>query len=277
MLTQQWARSQVEIELSGVGDNPIFFPDHGISVSGANFQGSPVSVPMDTAGATLTMISVLSERRFNRLVNPALSGGLPPFLSTQPGMMSGMMLSQYTADMQIVEQKMWSAPAFIQSIPAAADQEDFVSMGFNTVLKNADILHNARAVIGIEMMIAAQALDLRRKAQSCRFGDGVEVALAVVRKHVTFLDQDRPLYKDHDAMHRLLQDTEVLTAVEAAVGSLGEWDSFAFTPKPTLADDFNHNTSTPIGQSPRGGYDFEEKPSEHEVQWQATKKGAAVH
>jgi len=188
-----------------------------------------------------------------------------------------MMLSQYTADMQIVEQKMWSAPAFIQSIPAAADQEDFVSMGFNTVLKNADILHNARAVIGIEMMIAAQALDLRRKAQSCRFGDGVEVALAVVRKHVTFLDQDRPLYKDHDAMHRLLQDTEVLTAVEAAVGSLGEWDSFAFTPKPTLADDFNHNTSTPIGQSPRGGYDFEEKPSEHEVQWQATKKGAAVH
>eukprot|EP00397_Hematodinium_sp_SG-2012_P035495 GEMP01038190.1.p1 GENE.GEMP01038190.1~~GEMP01038190.1.p1 ORF type:complete len:490 (+),score=117.40 GEMP01038190.1:131-1600(+) len=168
-----WARSQVEIELSGVGDNPIFFPDQGIMVSGANFQGSPVCVPMDMAGAAITMVCVLSERRLNRLVNPALSGGLPPFLSTHPGMMSGMMLSQYTADMQIVEQKMWSAPAYIQSIPAAADQEDFVSMGYNTALKNLDILSNAQAIIGIEMMAGAQALDMRRTEMGndkCKYG-----------------------------------------------------------------------------------------------------------
>jgi len=130
-----YARSQVEIELNGVGDNPIFFPDENIQLSGANFQGSPIALPMDMAGTAITMVSVLSERRMNRLNNPALSAGLPAFLTKGAGMFSGMMLSQYTADMQIVEQRILSAPASIQSIPAAADQEDFVSMGMNTALK----------------------------------------------------------------------------------------------------------------------------------------------
>jgi len=97
-----YARSQVEIELNGVGDNPIFFPDENIQLSGANFQGSPVSLPMDMAGIAITMVSVLSERRMNRLNNPALSVGLPAFLTKGAGMFSGLMLSQYTADMQIV-------------------------------------------------------------------------------------------------------------------------------------------------------------------------------
>jgi histidine ammonia-lyase len=121
-----YARSQVEIELNGVGDNPIFFPEMGIQLSGANFQGSPVSVPMDMAGYCITMVSILSERRLNRLNNPALSVGLPAFLTKGAGMFSGLMLSQYTADMQITEQKLLSTPASIMSIPAAADQEDFV-------------------------------------------------------------------------------------------------------------------------------------------------------
>ena len=94
-----YARSQVEIELNGVGDNPIFFPDENLQLSGANFQGSPVSVPMDMAGMVITMVSVLSERRMNRLNNPALSVGLPAFLTKGAGMFSGLMLSQYTADM----------------------------------------------------------------------------------------------------------------------------------------------------------------------------------
>ena len=115
-----YARTQVEIELNGVGDNPVFFPDENIQLSGANFQGTPVSLPMDLVGISITMISVLSERRMNRLNNPALSEGLPPFLTKGAGMFSGMMLSQYTADMQIVEQRILSAPASIQSIPAAA-------------------------------------------------------------------------------------------------------------------------------------------------------------
>lgn len=219
-----YARSQVEVELNGVGDNPIFFPEERTQVSGANFQGTPISVPMDMAGYALTMVCVLSERRMNRLNNPALSNGLPPFLSTNPGMMSGLMLSQYTADTQLVEQKMLSAPASIQSIPAAADQEDFVSMGFNTALKNVQILENAYGIVGIEMMAAAQALDLREQVDGGKgcspFGRGVEVARQVVRKHVEFLDIDRPLFTDHNSMRELCRSGEVLQAVEEAVGAL---------------------------------------------------------
>jgi histidine ammonia-lyase len=118
-----YARSQVETELNGVGDNPIFLPNERLTLTGANFQGTPVSLPMDMAGVAITMVCVLSERRLNRLTNPALSVGLPPFLTQQAG--------------------------------------DFVSMGMNTALKNGQILDNAYGVLGIEFMAAAQALDFR--------------------------------------------------------------------------------------------------------------------
>jgi histidine ammonia-lyase len=211
-----YARSQVEIELNGVGDNPVFFPDEDLQLSGANFQGTPVSLPMDLAGAAITMVCVLSERRLNRLNNPNLSVGLPAFLTKGAGMFSGMMLSQYTADMQIVEQRILSNPASIQSIPAAADQEDFVSMGMNTAIKNFQILDNAYGILGIEFMAAAQALDFR----DYTFGKGVTKAKNVIRKHVEFLDVDRPLYKDHTVMKNLVQSCEILHEVEKTVGSL---------------------------------------------------------
>jgi len=211
-----YARSQVEIELNGVGDNPIFFPDEDLQISGANFQGTPVAVPMDMIGATITMVSVMSERRMNRLNNPALSVGLPAFLTKGAGMFSGLMLSQYTADMQIVEQRILSAPAFIQSIPAAADQEDFVSMGMNTAIKNIQIMDNAYGILGIELMAAAQALDFREY----KFGKGVTKAKEVIRKYVDFLDIDRPLYNDHNAMKDLVESGEILEEVEKVVGSL---------------------------------------------------------
>ena len=212
-----YARSQVEIELNGVGDNPIFFPDENIQLSGANFQGTPVSLPMDMAGAAITMISVLSERRLNRLNNPALSVGLPPFLTKGAGMYSGLMLSQYTADTLIVEQRILSTPASVHSIPAAADQEDFVSMGMNTAHKNRQIYDNACGVLGIEFMAAAQALDFREY----NFGKGVTKAKEVVRRHVDFLDEDRPLYADHTTMKEVVRSCEILDEVEKVVGSLG--------------------------------------------------------
>ncbi len=213
----RWAKSQVEIELNGVGDNPIFLPEDDLTLTGANFQGTPVAVPMDMAGSSITMACVISERRLNRLLNPALSVGLPPFLTNKAGVFSGMMLSQYTADSLIVEQKILSSPASIQSIPAAADQEDFVSMGMTTAIKNAQILDNAYGVIGIELMAAAQALDLR----DYKFGKGVIKAKEVIRKFVDFLDIDRPLYKDHTKMKELVKSGEILEAVENEIGSLG--------------------------------------------------------
>jgi histidine ammonia-lyase len=211
-----YARSQVEIELNGVGDNPIFLPEERLTLTGANFQGSPVSLPMDMAGTAITMVCVLSERRMNRLTNPALSQGLPDFLAHEPGFYSGMMLSQYTADHLIVEQKILSAPASIQSIPAAADQEDFVSMGLNTALKNGQILDNAYGILGIEFMAAAQALDFREFHP----GKGTQCAREVIRKHVEHLHVDRPLYNDHNTMKELVKRGEILREVEKVVGKL---------------------------------------------------------
>jgi histidine ammonia-lyase len=126
------------------------------------------------------------------------------------------MLSQYTADMQIVEQRILSAPASIQSIPAAADQEDFVSMGMNTALKNLQILDNAYGILGIEFMAAAQALDFR----DYTFGKGVTKAKEVVRKHVDFLEIDRPLHIDHNKMKEVVCSCEILEEVEKTLGSL---------------------------------------------------------
>ena len=211
-----WARKQVETELNGVGDNPIFLTDEKLALTGANFQGTPVALPMDMVSIAVTTVCVLSERRLNRLTNPALSVGLPAFLTKGAGMFSGMMLSQYTADTLIVEQKLLSAPASIQSIPAAADQEDFVSMGMNTAMKNAQILENAHGVIGIELMAAAQALDFRDHV----LGRGTRAAHDVIRRHVAFLDIDRPLHVDHTRMRDLVRSGEILDAVEAVTGSL---------------------------------------------------------
>jgi histidine ammonia-lyase len=212
-----YARSQVETELNGVGDNPVFVPELKLTLTGANFQGTPVSLPMDMAGAAITMVSVMSERRMNRLTNPALSQGLPDFLAHEPGFYSGMMLSQYTADHLIVEQRILSTPASIQSIPAAADQEDFVSMGMNTALKNDQILDNAYGVLGIEFMAAAQALDFREFTP----GEGTRAARRMIRQHVAHLDIDRPLYPDHNRMKDLVKSGAILDAVQEAVGELG--------------------------------------------------------
>ncbi len=121
-------------------------------------------------------------------------------------MFSGMMLSQYTADMQIVEQRILSSPAFTQSIPAAADQEDFVSMGMNSALKTRQILDIANGVLGIEFMAAAQGLDFR----SFTPGRGTRAAKTEIRRHVDFLDVDRPLHRDHNTMMELVKSLDIL-------------------------------------------------------------------
>lgn len=131
-------------------------------------------------------------------------------------MFSGFMLSQYTADTMIVEQRILSYPASVASIPAAADQEDFVSMGMNTAIKNGQILDNAYGVLGIEFLAAAQALDFRDFTP----GVGVRKAKEIVRKHIPHLDEDRPLYPDHTRMKDVVKSCEVLEEVESTVGKL---------------------------------------------------------
>ncbi len=212
----RWTREQIEIELNGAGDNPLFLPEDNVVLTGANFQGTPISVPLDMLGACVTMVSVISERRLNRLLHPALNVGLPAFLTKGAGMFSGLMLSQYTADMMIVEQRILSMPASIQSIPAAADQEDFVSMGMNTSLKNKQIIDNAYGIIGIEFIAAAQALDFR----DFSFGRGTRAAHSAVRKIIDHLEEDRPLYKDHNMIKEAVKNRVILDIVENEIGEL---------------------------------------------------------
>ncbi len=212
-----WSRSMIEIELNGAADNPVFFPEEGIVLTGANFQGVPMAFALELLGTAVTTVCVLSERRLNRLMNPHLSAGLPAFLTRGAGMFSGLMLTQYTAGALVCENRVLSTPAATGSIPAAADQEDFVSMGMTTALKTRQILDNAQAVLAIELLAGAQAVDFRAPVKP---SPAVAAAHAVIRKHVASLEADRPLYGDLNRLKEVVQSGEILAAVEAVTGPL---------------------------------------------------------
>ena len=213
----KWARYMFETELNGVGDNPLFFPDEQLYLTGANFQGTPLALALDLIGSCVTMIAVLSERRTNRLLNRNLSMGLPAFLTKGAGMFSGLMLTQYTQGMLICENRILAAPAATGSIPAAADQEDFVSMSFTAALKTKQILDNAWFVVAIELLAGAQGVEFRKPL---RLGLGSQKAYEVIRQHVAKMEEDRPVQYDINNLTEVLKSGELLAAVEAVVGPL---------------------------------------------------------
>ena len=216
--TLRFSRKMFEVEINGAGDNPLFFQDEGgICLTGANFQGTPLAFALEYLGIAMTTVGALSERRMNRLVNPALSMGLPAFLTKGAGMFSGMMLAQYTAASLVCENRVLSTPAATGSIPTAADQEDFVSMANTTAMKTKQILKNSAAIFAIELMAGAQALDFRKPMKP---GKGTQAAYDVIRKHVRHLDEDRPLYNDIINMTKVVESREILESVERAVGTL---------------------------------------------------------
>ena len=218
-----YVKKQVEIEINSGADNPLFVPKengNGRYLTGANFQGTPVALPLEMLGMGVTTVAVISERRLNRLTNSNLNIGLPGFLIEGAGLYTGIMIPQYTAASLICENRILCTPAAIGSIPTAADQEDFVSMGTNTALKTRKIVDNAFAVIAIELLAAAQAVDLRIKKEGGKLGKGTQAAYDVVRKWVKFLDEDRPLYPDIEKLKLVVQNGELLMAVEEAVGGL---------------------------------------------------------
>ena len=213
----KWARYMLEIELNHCADNPTFFPEEELVLTGANFQGTPMAFALELVGMSVTTVAALSERRLNRLMNPHLSMGLPAFLTKSAGMFSGLMLSQYTAGALICENRVLSHPAATGSIPAAADQEDFVSMGMTTAIKTRQIIENAWYVIAIEMMAAAQAFDLRYPVKP---SPASQAAYEAIRRHVKRLDEDRPLYPDINNLMRAAKEGEMLAAAEQAIGQL---------------------------------------------------------
>lgn len=212
-----WARQMFEIELNGAGDNPLFFPDDDQVLTGANFQGTPLAFALELVGTAVTTTCVLSERRLNRMMHPYLNEGLPAFLIHGAGMFSGLMLTQYTAGMLVNENRVLCHPAAVGSIPAAADQEDFVSMGMNTALKTKQIIRNAWYIIAIELIAACQAIDHRRPL---RAGKASEAVYELVRQHVAFMKEDRPMQYDINKIAEIAAAGKVLEAAEAAVGKL---------------------------------------------------------
>jgi len=214
-----YARSVMETEMNGVGDNPVFFPDEEDTfyIPGANFQGTPMAFGLEFLGTVVATVAALSERRLNRLVNPNLNRGLPAFLVKGAGKFSGMMLSQYTAGALVCESRILTHPACHGSIPAAADQEDFVSMGYTTAIKTRQIIDHAYAVLGIELLNATQAMEFRKPLAP---GKGCQAAYDCIREHCEPLVEDKPLYKDINTMTRLVKEGVILEAVEAAVGEL---------------------------------------------------------
>jgi histidine ammonia-lyase len=212
-----FARAVVERELASVSDNPLVFPADGAVLSGGNFHGEPLGLALDTLAIGLAQLAGIAERRIDRLVNPLTSEGLPAFLAPHGGLNSGYMIAQYVAAALVAELKTLAHPASVDSIPTSGLQEDYNAMGAGAALKARRAAALARQVLAIELLLAAQALDLRAPLAP---GRGSAAARAAVRAAIAPLDADRYLKADLDAALGLAADGSVLAAVEAVVGAL---------------------------------------------------------
>jgi len=207
-------RSVLEIEINSATDNPLIFSDEGDSISGGNFHGQPLALALDYLAIATAELANISERRIEQLVNPMLSG-LPAFLTPEPGLNSGFMITQVTAAALINENKVLCHPASIDSIPSSANREDHVSMGMTSANKALVVVENVGRVLGIELLTAAQALDFR---QPLKAGRGVQAAYEIIRGVVDHLEEDRALAHDLEAMGDILHSGAIRKAAESAAG-----------------------------------------------------------
>ena len=193
-------------EVNAVTDNPIVFEDDDDILSGGNFHGEPVAFAMDLFGIIMSEIGSVAERRINRLLNPALSEGLPAFLIKDAGLNSGLMILQYTAAALVSENKMLCHPASVDSIPVSADQEDHVSMGMNAVLKAKKILENVEKIVAIELFVAAQAIDFVGEKL---LGQGTGKTYQTIRKDIAFAEEDREFSYDISKLYTILKTRNI--------------------------------------------------------------------
>ena len=210
----EYVMNKINIEINSVTDNPIIFANEEEIISGGNFHGQPIALSFDFLGIALSEIANISERRLEKLVNPALNHGLPAFLVNHGGLNSGFMIVQYSAASLVSENKVLAHPASVDSIPSSANQEDHVSMGTIAARKARDIMENARKVIAMEILSATQAIDLRGKKS---LGIGTEAAYSVVREHTSFVDKDRIMYIDINTIEDVINKNLLVEAVENAL------------------------------------------------------------
>jgi len=198
-----YAKQVVEREINGVTDNPLIFLDTEEAISGGNFHGEPIALALDFLGIAFSELANIAERRLERLVNPALSNGLPAFLTTRGGVNSGFMIVQYSAAALVSENKILAHPASVDSIPSSANQEDHVSMGTIAARKAAQIVDHATHVLAMELLAACQGIDLRGPK---RLGKGTEPTYRKLRDRVAMLEEDRVMYPDIDAAVVLIRE-----------------------------------------------------------------------
>ncbi|MCW5807774.1 MAG: histidine ammonia-lyase, partial [Deltaproteobacteria bacterium] len=214
-----YARTVLEREAESSTDNPLVFVDPsgdpalGEMISGGNFHGQPVAIALDAAAIAVAELANISERRIEQLVNPHLSSGLPPFLAPDSGLNSGFMIAQVSAAALVSENKVLAHPASVDSIPSSAGREDHVSMGATAALKLATIHDHVRTVLAIELLCAAQGLDLRRPLRST---NAIEAVHAAIRRRVPWMPEDRPLAPDIAAVRTLIDDGTLVAAVAGA-------------------------------------------------------------
>lgn len=210
----EFIASKVLIEINAVTDNPIIIPEDESVFSGGNFHGQPMALPFDYMAIALAEIANVSERRIERMVNPALSG-LPAFLTPKGGLHNGFMIAQYAAAALVSENKVLAHPASVDSIPSSANQEDHVSMGTIGARKARDIYENVANVLAIELMCAAQAIDIDPNG---KLSKGTQTVYNTVRAKIDSFMEDREAYRDINAMYALIKSHEIVDAVEAAIG-----------------------------------------------------------
>jgi len=194
--TLAYCREVFETEANSAVDNPLVFVSGdatGDVLSGGNFHGEPVAFALDFLGIALSALAGISERRIERLVNPALNEGLPPFLAPGAGLNSGFMMPQVTAAALVSENKVLAHPASVDSITTSGNKEDYVSMGMTGALKLRQIVNNTRNVLAIEAMAAAQALDFVAPLKTGKRGQKAHDA---IRSVCAAMDKDRVMYKD---------------------------------------------------------------------------------
>ena len=199
-------RELFETEANSAVDNPlVFIADPGKAqgdiVSGGNFHGEPVAFALDFLGIALSALAGISERRIERLVNPALSEGLPAFLAPEAGLNSGFMMPQVTAAALVSENKVLAHPASVDSITTSGNKEDYVSMGMTAAIKLKRIVENTRHVLAIEAMAAAQAIDFLAPLKTSRRG---QVAHAAIRSVCPPMNKDRAMYADFARIAQLI-------------------------------------------------------------------------
>ena len=209
-----YVREKTEIELNAVTDNPLIFEGDDI-VSGGNFHGEPLALAYDFMGIALSEIASISERRTEKMVNAAISNGLTPFLTVDPGINSGFMIIQYSAASMVSENKVLAHPASVDSIPSSANQEDFVSMGTTAARKSGWILENSRSVVAYELMTACQAIDIRRRVGNVSPGLSpvLEAVYSLVRENIDFVDKDREIRIDIARIEELIRSGKILETV----------------------------------------------------------------